>query len=105
MNHEVEPGVTSPSRRVFGGLEAPPIVTAVSGSASPPDPGAGPVHRGLSIASKSFCIMKQGLQTAPRNNRKAYAPFNATVPHTISDHGSRRPLRADAGMGSLEGVV
>lgn len=49
--------------------------------------------------------MKQGLQTVPRNNRKAYAPFNAIVPHTISDHGSRRPLRADAGMGGLEGGI
>jgi hypothetical protein len=71
----------------------------------PPGPGTRPGNRGLSIASKSFCIMKQGLQTVPRNNRKAYPPFNAIVPHTISDHGSRRPLRADAGTGGLEGGV
>ncbi len=49
--------------------------------------------------------MKQGLQEGPRNNRKVYPPHNATVPHAISDHGSRRPLRADAGMGSLEGAI
>ncbi len=54
---------------------------------------------------KILCIKKQGLQNVLSNNRKVYPPYSATVPHTISDHGLRRPLRADAGTGSLEGVV
>ncbi len=87
-----------PSARGDRGPEAPPVGMTASGP--PHHRELASVNRGLSTISKLLCVKKQTLRRGAHNNHKAYAPYTTTVPHTISDHGSRRPLRADAGMGA-----